>query len=38
LVAGIPGAKGALLENCGHAPMAERPAEFARMIQEFLLS
>jgi pimeloyl-ACP methyl ester carboxylesterase len=38
LVAGIPGAQGVLMENCGHAPMAERPAEFARMIQEFLLS
>jgi 3-oxoadipate enol-lactonase len=38
LVAGIPGAQGVLMENCGHAPMAERPAEFARIIQEFLLS
>ncbi len=38
LVAGIPDAKGALLGNCGHAPMAERPAEFARLIREFLLS
>lgn len=38
LVAGIAGAQGVLLGNCGHAPMAERPAEFARLIQEFLLS
>lgn len=38
LVAGIPGAQGALMEGCGHAPMAERPAEFARMVQEFLLA
>ncbi|HEY3987728.1 MAG TPA: alpha/beta hydrolase [Acidobacteriaceae bacterium] len=38
LVAGIPGAQGILLEGCGHAPMAERPAEFARLLQQFLLS
>ena len=36
LVAGIPGARGILIENCGHAPMAERPAEFARILQQFL--
>ena len=36
LVAGIPAARGMLIENCGHAPMAERPAEFARILQQFL--
>jgi 3-oxoadipate enol-lactonase len=38
LVAAIPGAQGILMERCGHAPMAERPAEFARILQSFLLS
>jgi pimeloyl-ACP methyl ester carboxylesterase len=38
LVAGIPGAQGVVMERCGHAPMAERPAEFARLLQQFLLS
>jgi pimeloyl-ACP methyl ester carboxylesterase len=37
LLAGIPGAQGRLMEGCGHAPMAERPAEFARLLQQFLL-
>lgn len=36
LAAGIPGAQGVLLENCGHAPMSERPTEFARILQQFL--
>jgi pimeloyl-ACP methyl ester carboxylesterase len=36
LVAGIPGAQGVLMENCGHAPMSERPADFARILQQFL--
>lgn len=36
LVAGIPGAQGVMMEGCGHAPMAERPAEFARIVQDFL--
>lgn len=36
LVAGIPGARGILMKNCGHAPMAERPAEFAKALQYFL--
>lgn len=36
LVAGIPGARGVLIENCGHAPMAERPVEFAKILQQFL--
>jgi 3-oxoadipate enol-lactonase len=37
LVAGIAGAKGVLMEGCGHAPFAERPGEFARLLQQFLL-
>jgi pimeloyl-ACP methyl ester carboxylesterase len=37
LVAGIRRAQGLMMECCGHAPMAERPAEFARLLQEFLL-
>jgi pimeloyl-ACP methyl ester carboxylesterase len=37
LVAGIPGAEAVLMEGCGHAPMSERPAEFARLLQQFLL-
>jgi pimeloyl-ACP methyl ester carboxylesterase len=37
LIAGIPGAQGVLMEKCGHAPMAEYPAEFARILQQFLL-
>jgi pimeloyl-ACP methyl ester carboxylesterase len=37
LVACIPGAQGALMEGCGHAPMADRPAEFARILRQFLL-
>jgi pimeloyl-ACP methyl ester carboxylesterase len=36
LVAGIPRARGVLIENCGHAPMAERPLEFAKILQQFL--
>jgi pimeloyl-ACP methyl ester carboxylesterase len=36
LLAGIPGAQGILMEGCGHAPMADRPAEFARLLQQFL--
>jgi pimeloyl-ACP methyl ester carboxylesterase len=36
LVAGIPGAQGILMETCGHAPMSERPAEFARILEQFL--
>jgi pimeloyl-ACP methyl ester carboxylesterase len=36
LAGGIPGARGILIENCGHAPMAERPAEFAAILQQFL--
>jgi pimeloyl-ACP methyl ester carboxylesterase len=38
LVAAIPGAQGILMECCGHAPMVERPEEFARLLQSFLLS
>jgi pimeloyl-ACP methyl ester carboxylesterase len=36
LVAGIPGAQGLVMEGCGHSPMMERPAEFARLLQQFL--
>jgi pimeloyl-ACP methyl ester carboxylesterase len=38
LIAGIPGAQGTVMEGCGHAPMVERPAEFARLLQQFLAS
>jgi pimeloyl-ACP methyl ester carboxylesterase len=38
LAAGIPGAQHVVMENCGHAPMSERPAEFAQMVQQFLLT
>ena len=38
LVAAIPRARGILMEHCGHAPMAERPAEFIRIVRPFLLS
>jgi pimeloyl-ACP methyl ester carboxylesterase len=38
LVAAIPGAQGILMERCGHAPMVERPEEFSRILQSFLLS
>lgn len=37
LAAGIPGAQGALMGNCGHAPMAERPVEFVHILQQFFL-
>jgi pimeloyl-ACP methyl ester carboxylesterase len=36
LVAGISRAEGVLMENCGHAPMSERPADFSRILQQFL--
>jgi pimeloyl-ACP methyl ester carboxylesterase len=38
LAAGIPGAQGVVMKGCGHAPMVERPAEFARLLQQFLAS
>jgi pimeloyl-ACP methyl ester carboxylesterase len=38
LVSAIPGARGVLMEGCGHAPMVERPEEFARILQSFLLT
>lgn len=37
LIAGIPQAQSVLMENCSHAPMSERPAEFSRILQQFLL-
>jgi pimeloyl-ACP methyl ester carboxylesterase len=37
LAAGIPGAQAVIMEGCGHAPMVERPVEFARLLQQFLL-
>jgi 4,5:9,10-diseco-3-hydroxy-5,9,17-trioxoandrosta-1(10),2-diene-4-oate hydrolase len=33
---GIPGAKLAVIDGCGHAPVVERPDEFARLVGEFL--
>lgn len=36
LVSSIPGARGRLMRGCGHAPFAERPAEFAGILQGFL--
>jgi 2-hydroxy-6-oxonona-2,4-dienedioate hydrolase len=34
--AGIPGSKLVYVEECGHAPMIECPAEFARLVGQFL--
>jgi pimeloyl-ACP methyl ester carboxylesterase len=36
LAAGIPGARSVVIERCGHSPMAESPAEFANILQQFL--
>ncbi len=33
---GIPGAKKAILPECGHVPMIEKPEEFNRIVMEFL--
>lgn len=33
---GIPGAKLAVLENCGHMPEMEQPVEFTNLVREFL--
>jgi pimeloyl-ACP methyl ester carboxylesterase len=38
LVAGIRGAQGVVMDGCGHAPMVERPEEFARLLQQFLVA
>jgi pimeloyl-ACP methyl ester carboxylesterase len=32
----IPGAQLAVIEDCGHMPEMEKPAEFARIVREFL--
>jgi pimeloyl-ACP methyl ester carboxylesterase len=32
----IPGARLALIDRCGHVPMVEQPAEFTRLVVEFL--
>jgi pimeloyl-ACP methyl ester carboxylesterase len=32
----IPGAKVALIDNCGHVPMVEQPQEFVRVVGDFL--
>jgi pimeloyl-ACP methyl ester carboxylesterase len=34
--AGIPGARLAVIERCGHLPAVERPDELARLVTEFL--
>lgn len=36
LASGIPGARSIVIGSCGHAPMVERPAEFAGILQQFL--
>jgi len=33
---GVPGARFAVIEDCGHAPMVERPREFGDPLLEFL--
>jgi pimeloyl-ACP methyl ester carboxylesterase len=33
--AAIPGARKVVLENCGHLPQEERPADVVRLIEEF---
>jgi pimeloyl-ACP methyl ester carboxylesterase len=33
---GIPGAKVVVIEQCGHIPQIEKPAEFNRVVLEFL--
>jgi pimeloyl-ACP methyl ester carboxylesterase len=33
---GIPNARLAFIEECGHAPPIEQPDEFARLMREFL--
>lgn len=33
---GIPGARVALIEGCGHVPATEQPGEFARVVGDFL--
>jgi len=33
--AAIPGSRRVVLENCGHVPQEERPAEIVHLLQEF---
>jgi len=33
----IPGAKKAIVDDCGHMPQIEKPEEFNRLVREFLL-
>ena len=35
-LAAIPGSRKVVLESCGHMPQEERPAEVARLLEEFL--
>jgi len=34
-VAAIPGARKVVLEDCGHVPQEERPAEVVHLLEEF---
>ncbi len=36
LVAELPNARGAVIEDCAHLPSMERPAEFDRLVTEFV--
>ena len=36
LVAELPNARGAVIEGCAHLPSMERPAEFDRLVSEFV--
>ena len=33
----IPRSRLGIIENCGHMPEMEQPAEFARLVEDFLL-
>ena len=33
----IPGARKVLIDDCGHLPQLEKPAEFNRLVRDFLL-
>ena len=34
---GLPHARVVVMERCGHVPMFERPAEFARQLERFFM-